>query len=186
MPRIRFTVRRMWIATAILACLALFVAGFVYVSFVFGLPSALILSLLLAPPLGIGIRFRRRWPAVSSRELTFLTIVLCVALGGVAFVTWDWYDTGMDRFHAEDVKWAEFERLIRQDSAFRDVSINVSRKNTYWASGTVASKADLDRLASLASQCGIKQRLNGPFVHSVSLTVRTSDRARQDRQRPQN
>jgi hypothetical protein len=182
MLRIRFTVRRMWIATAIVAGLALFVAGFVFVSFVFGLPGASALSLLLAPPLVIGLRLRRRRPAQSGRELMFLTILVCVALGGAVYVVWDWYATGMDRDHAEDVKWAEFERVIRRDSAFKDVRINLlDRKHIHWASGTVAAEADLDRLVSLALQCGIEQRLDGPFVHSRRLTVRPPDRARQHR-----
>jgi hypothetical protein len=178
MLRIRFTVRRIWIAAAILPCLALVVAGFVFVSFVFGLPSASALSLLLTPPLVIGVRLSRRWSAVTVRDLTFLTIVLSVALGGAAFVVWDWYATGMDRDHAEDVKWTEFERVIRRDSAFKDVRINLQdRKHFHWASGTVASEADLDRLVSLASQCGIEQRLDGPFVHSRSVNVRPANQA---------
>ncbi len=182
MRRFRFTVRRMMIAVAILACLALFVAGFVFVALVFGLPEALALSLLLTPPLVVAVRLRRRWPAVRGRELAFLAILLCVASGGVVFVVWDWYATGMARYHGEDVKWTEFERLIRRDAAFRDVRINLTdRKHIYWAGGTVPSEADLDRLMSLASKCGIQRRLDGPFAHSVSLTVRAPDRAGQDR-----
>jgi hypothetical protein len=165
-----------------LACLAPFAAASVFVSRVFGLSNALAVSLLLIPPLVIAVRLRRRWPAVRGRELAFLAILLCVSSAGTVFVVWDWYATGMDRYHAEDVKWTEFEQLIRRDAALRDVRVNLTRrKHIYWASGTVASEADLDRLKSLASQCGIGGQLDGPFAHSVSLTVRTPDREGQDR-----
>jgi hypothetical protein len=78
--------------------------------------------------------------------------------------------------------WTEFERLMRRDPAFRNVKINLTdRKHIYWASGTVSSAADLDRLRSLASRCGIERRIDGPFEHSAGLTVKVSDRAGQDR-----
>jgi hypothetical protein len=71
------------------------------------------------------------------------------------------------------VRWAEFERRLRLDPAFRDVQVHKSeRKNIHWASGTVDSETDLTRLRSLAAECGIEGRLDGPYMHSVSLTVR--------------
>jgi hypothetical protein len=166
--------RRMVIVVVTFACLAPAAAGFVLVSRTFGLSNALAVSLLLIPPLVIAVRLCLRWPDVRGRELAFLAILFSVASGGTLFVVWDSYATGMDRYHAEDVKWTEFERLIRRDPALRDVRVNMTGwKHVYWASGTVASEADLDRLKSLASRCGIGRRLDGPFAHSVSLTVRT-------------
>jgi len=110
---------------------------------------------------------------VHGREFAFLAVAFCVASGGIVLVVRDWYAKGMDERHAEDVKWAEFERLVRRDAAFQDVKINLTRrKHIYWASGTVASEADLDRLKSLASRCGIERNIDGPFAHSVSVTVR--------------
>lgn len=159
-------------ARAILLCLAFFAAGFVFIFHEFGLSAALTLSLILAPSLVVAVRLRRRWPAVRGRELAFFALSLAISCGGVAYVVRDWYEAGMDRYHAEDVRWAEFERRIGRDPAFRDVRINMTdRKNIYWASGTVASESELDRLKSLASRCGIERRLDGPFAHSVSLTV---------------
>jgi hypothetical protein len=166
------TVRRITLSVALFACLALFVVGFAAISRVFGVGGAVALSLLLAPALVIAVRLWRRWPAVHVRELAFLAVLFCVASGGIVFVVRDWYAKGMDELHAEDMKWTEFQRLLRRDRTFQDVKINLNRKHFYWASGTVASEADLDRLKSLASRCGIEGRIDGPFVHSVSLTVR--------------
>jgi hypothetical protein len=172
----------MVIAVLTLACLAPFAAGFVFVSRVFGLSNALGVSLLLVPPLVTAVRLCLRWPAVRGRELAFLAILLCVASGGTVLVVWDWYAGSMDRYHAEDVKWSEFERLIRRDPALRDVRVNLTgRKHIYGASGTVASEADLNGLKSLASRCGIGRQLDGPFAHSVSLTDRTPDGKGQER-----
>jgi hypothetical protein len=78
--------------------------------------------------------------------------------------------------------WTEFERLMRRDPAFRNVKINLTDRNhIYWASGTVSSQADLDRLRSPASRSGIDRRIDGPFEHSASLTVKAPDRRGQDR-----
>src|SRR4051794_14030794 len=115
MGRAQFTVRRMTIGGGGLACLAFFVVGVTVVSQVFGIRSAAVLSLLLAPALVVAVRLCRRWPAVHGRELVFLAVLFCVASGGIVFLVRGWYANGMDREHAEDVKWAEFEGLLRRD-----------------------------------------------------------------------
>lgn len=159
---------------AVFASVVLLVGGFAFVSQGFGFSSAATLSLLHALPLIVAVRLRRRWPGVRGRELAFLGVLFSVAAGGSAYVVRAWYADGLDRDHAEDVRWAEFERRFRRDPAFRDVQVHKSeRKNVHWASGAVNSEADLARLQSLAAECGIEgRRLDGPFVHSVSLTVR--------------
>jgi hypothetical protein len=178
----RKTTRRWFVALSILVGFTLFVAGFVFVSLVFGLSNALALSLLLLPPLVVTVRLCLRWTPVRGRELAFLAILLCGASGSIVFVAWDWYAAGMARYHDDDVKWTEFERLMRRDPAFRNLKINLTdRKHIYWASGTVSSETDLDRLRSLASRCGIERRLDGPFEQSASLTVEAQDRRGKDR-----
>jgi hypothetical protein len=84
------------------------------------------------------------------------------------------YVEGLDRYHANDVSWAEFKRRLRRDPAFQDIQVHKSeRKGIYWASRAVDSETDLARLHSLAVECGIdRPRLDGPFVDSVSLSVR--------------
>jgi hypothetical protein len=180
LPRLRFGMRRL-MTVAPLVYLAISMAGCAFISNVFGLSGALALSLVLMPPLVVAVRLRRRWPGVRGRELAFLALLLAISCGGVAYVVRDWYETGMDRYHAEDERWAEFERLLRRDPALRDVRINLTdRYHIYWASGTVASEAELDRLKSLASRCGIDRRLDGPYAHSVSLTVGSSNGTRSE------
>jgi hypothetical protein len=123
----------------------------------------------------------RRQPTARWRELAYLIVLFCIVSGGVVFVVRDWYAKGMDSRHAEDVRWANFERRLSEDSTFRNVKINVTdRKNVYWASGTLATEADRKRLDQLAAECGIVDRqLDGPFVHSVSLTVESPNPDRQ-------
>ena len=147
-------------------------AGFAWFSRDFGPSNAAILSLFFVPPLLVAVRLRRRWPNVLRRELGFLAIVLCASLAAIGIVAQSWYASGMDRMHAEDVRWARFETLLRKDPKFRHVAINLlSRRQTYWASGTVASQADLDRLKSLATRCGLGWPLDGPFEGRVTLTI---------------
>jgi hypothetical protein len=157
---------------AILVYLLIWAAGFVFVSRVFGIGNTTILFLIPALPFVVGLRMRRRWPAVRTREFAFLTLLLIVASGGVIGVVKNWYENGMDRYHADDVKWAEFGRALRKDTTFQDLAIHLTRKHGYWVSGTVASEADLGRLNSLAIRCGITPPLDGPFVSSVSVTIK--------------
>ena len=161
------------IRCSLLVGLGCCVAGFLAVSRPFGVGAALVVFLLLAPALFVAVRLRRRWPNVRPRELVYLAVLVCIGSGGIVFVVRDWYDKGLQHRHAEDLQWAEFERLLRRDPAFRNVKINLTdRKHIYWASGTIETEADLDRLRSLAAECGIEGRIDGPFVHSVSLKAR--------------
>lgn len=166
---------RLWsLAVAIAAGLSLVVGGFAFASTTFGSGSAVGLSLLLILPLAAGVRLCCQWPAVRGRDLGVVALLFCVVSGGGMLVVRDWYRDGIDLYHAEDLRWAEFERRFRQDRAFADVQVHkTERKEIHWASGSVASQTDLDRLITLAAECGIKdRRLDGPYVHSVSLRVR--------------
>lgn len=161
------------IGVAILVALAVLVVGFAFVSQEFGYYGAAVYSLILVPPLVVAIRLYRKWPSASVRELVFLAVTFFFAIGGAAFILNAWYADGLDRDHAEDVKWDQFEKRVRKDPRFQNVQIHKSeRKNVYWVTGTVESQADLERLRSLAAECEIdRQRLDGPYVHSISLTV---------------
>lgn len=174
MPELRLATKRTLIALAVLICLAPLVFGFVIVASDFGPRAASVLFFLfLLPSLVVAVRLHRRWPAVQGREVVYLAVLSCVALGAVVFVVRDWYDKGLQYYHAEDVRWSEFGRLMRRDPAFRNVQIRLThRKHIYYVEGSVASQADLDRLQSLAIDCGIdRKRLDGPYIHSVSIQV---------------
>ncbi|MGL5094010.1 MAG: hypothetical protein ACRDD1_00375, partial [Planctomycetia bacterium] len=116
---------------AVLASVALLVGGFAFVSrdFGHGIP-VVVLSLVLALPLAFAVRLRLRWPAVRGREFVFFAVLFCVAAGTSWFAVQAWYTAGLDRYHAEDMKWAKFDRRLRRDPAFREVEIEKSvRKN---------------------------------------------------------
>jgi hypothetical protein len=77
----------------------------------------------------------------------------------------------MDLQHTADVEYAEFSRLLREDTAFGDVQllhsprgILWSGKHVVWMRGTVASDADLNRLRSLAAEYHI------PWNEEVEVT----------------
>ena len=124
-------------------------------------------------PLIAAFRMRRRWPAVKPSEIVYPIVLISVASGGAYAAVSNWYGYEMHRDHAEDLQYAELERLMREDPAFRHVEIRLSdRKHIYWLEGTVPTDADLKRLYGLAARCRITdRRLDGPFVHSVSLKV---------------
>ncbi len=160
------------LSLVILVGLIAWAGGFVFVFRVFGLGSAMLLSLVLAFPLIVAVRMRRRWPAVRGAEFVLLSILSAVASGGGAFVVWDWFDKGMDQDHAAYLKYAKLGRRLSMDPAFRHVEAHLAgRRGIYWVSGEVASKADLDRLIALARQCGITGPIDGPYAQSVSVTV---------------
>jgi hypothetical protein len=132
------------------------------------------LSLIALAPLVVGVRLRYRWPLVRPRELVFLLVLVVVVSGSTPLVVWRWYDSCLDLQHAEAVKWAEFQSRVRQDPAFRDIVIHwphAHYKSTYWMDGTVASKADRDRLRALAIQCGVELPYQTPDA-SVVLDVK--------------
>lgn len=138
-----------------LALPAYFVLCFAGVAFayrVFGFVPAIGLSLILLVPFIFGIRMRGRWQSLRPRELVLLCVLLVIVLGAASVLVWNWYAIGMDRWHTEDMQYAEFGRLLRKDPAFRNIELYVSGKHISWIRGTVTSKADLDRLRSLAAQ----------------------------------
>jgi len=162
------------LCVAILVSAIFFVGWFGFLYRNFGFHPASVLSLICALPLAAAVRLCSRWPAVRGRELAFLAILFCAVGGGSIFVVRAWYTDGLYERYAEDLRWAEFERRLRRDPSFCDVQVHLSElKNIHWASGEFDSDADLARLYSLATDCGIKKRrLDRPFVHSVTLTVR--------------
>jgi hypothetical protein len=90
---------------------------------------------------------------VRGRELAFLLALAITASGAAAGVVWNWYYTGMDRYHAEDLEYAEFSHVLRKDPRFCSVQLFVSPKHIFWMRGKIASDADLARLRALANQC---------------------------------
>lgn len=154
------------------AWLVFIVALFGYAFRVFGTGIAMVLSVLLILPLVVWARIYRRWPAVRRREFAFVAVLALATMVGEFVAIRRCYENSWDRTHAEDIHWHNFERRCREDLAFKGVQIHKSvRKNIHWASGTVATEADLVRLRSLAVECGIAERIDGPYASSVSLMV---------------
>ena len=79
----------------------------------------------------------------------------------------------------EEICWNQFERAIHNDPAFRELTVNYFR-GVHWVKGSLNTEQDLDRLISLAEKCGIRDRpLDGPYVHSISITIPGTKRARE-------
>jgi hypothetical protein len=119
---------------------------------------------------------------LRHRERDRIYVAIACILGACVFVAQAMYahsqrkrpyNAVLESRREEDAQWDEFKKLISRDPSFRDVKISLTdRKHIYWASGTVPSDDDLERLKLLAYQCGIKgRRLDGPMAYSVSLTV---------------
>lgn len=147
----------------------------IFVSNVFGPGCAIGLSLIVACPLVIGLRMRRRLSAMVGRDFVLLVCLMTFACSSATYLVHNWYDNRLDDDHTKDVKYAELEQSFESDPAFSDLKLNLSkRKHVYWVSGTVDTEADLDRLKSLAAKIGIKGTLHGPYAHSKSIEVRRS------------
>lgn len=145
------------------------VALFVFASRTFGGHGSA-LALIALAPLVVGVRLRYRWPLVRPRELVFLLVLVVVVSGSTPLVVSRCYDLCLDLQHAEAVKWAEFQNRVRQDPAFRDIVLyqpHPPLKGGYWMDGTVASKADRDRLRALAIQCGVELPYQTPDASVV-------------------
>lgn len=175
----RCTTRFFLQIAAIILLAALWSFGFFIISSAFGAQMAAVIFVLLPlPVLLVASRLFSRWPTVKLREIGYLFILSIITTGAAIFVVRDWYDKGLDYDHAEDKIWSKFGELVRRDSAFQNVTIKLAnRKRVYYVEGTVNSNEDLQRLQLIAHSCGIKrEKLDGPFVHSVSLTVLRKDR----------
>lgn len=117
---------------------------------------------------------RSKWIALLRWQLLLFALVAFTVTLVVAIAVCDRLGQYRSPYYVEDVAWGKFKKALQKDPAFKDVSINMTkRKHIHWASGTVPSHADLDRLKLLAAECGISdRRLDGPYAHSVSLFIR--------------
>jgi hypothetical protein len=139
----------------------------------FGVSWAVTLSLLIAVPFVIAVRFRFREGPIRETEFLYLLLVSVVVFVGSACVVSYWHDVGIDREHARYENFGRLTQLVRDDPAFRDINLTYTpfkiECGLYSIEGTVASKADLDRLASLAEQYGFLSEISGVRVSGNSV-----------------
>ncbi len=89
----------------------------------------------------------------AGREFGFLLLLTVLVSGGGVFVISNWYDTGMDRMHAEDMRFDELARAARAEVEFRNIEFSTTNyKGRYVIRGTVASQADLERFLALCDR----------------------------------
>jgi ABC-type uncharacterized transport system permease subunit len=93
------------------------VAGFVFVTQIFGAISAIKLSIIPILPIIVAVRVRRRWPSVRGREIAFFFALILIVTGSSIGVVWNWFYTGMDRLHAEDLEYAAIKHIIIKDKS---------------------------------------------------------------------
>ena len=120
------------------------------------------------------------WVVFSKRASHSTSIKRCVYLAFVVFIVFS-VVTRHDRApndSEEDLCWSNFKYELTKDPSFRGITIRYFR-SVYWVEGSLKSEADLERLIALAHACGINdRRLDGPYVHSVSITIPgTKDRS---------
>lgn len=165
---------RVLFSGAIVVLLVAFTCVFVAACREFPPWVAVLVSVPLTLPILVVVRLRCRWHAVSRKDVATLVVLLLAAMGVSASVAREARRNFWNKYHTDDLRWAEFERRFRQDAAFREVrACKTVRKNIHWAEGKVDGENDLIRLRALAVECGItRERLDGPYAHSVSLSVR--------------
>jgi hypothetical protein len=143
MPKIIFSL-------AIIIYLIVFGALFVFVSHVFGLGAAILLSLMPLFPLIIAIRMGKKWLTLKGREFVYLGILLIITFCAVPGLIWSWYDSGLDYMYAAHLERMKFVDLLHKDPAFRNLQL--VEKRGCWLEGTVPTEADLVRLKSILDQ----------------------------------
>jgi hypothetical protein len=89
---------------------------------------------------------------VSRREKAYVANLFVLLGVGAAGAIWKWHESGLGRFHAEDIESDRFIRAVSRDASFKNVEVGVTPKDIAWMRGSVVSAADRDRLRALARQ----------------------------------
>lgn len=161
-----------------------------FFSFTFG-TDILVPALLLAGfPLIVALLIRFQRPSVQPFELFVLALILGLSLAGTRKVLGEFYSRGkygnppqwllLEPPTSEAVEWATFEREMRGEPAFDHLVIHFFR-GVRWVEGPLRTEADFDRLMSLARTHGVltgREKLDGPYRHSISITVPGTGRAK--------
>jgi len=157
------------------------IAEFVFITREFGFKNAIALSILSLLPFLLSVSMRVRWKSVKGSDWGALALLL-VAMTLATIVLVDrWYKSGwhyrpgtwtfVTPQSEEDRNWDAFLREVRKEPAFKRIKSRRFR-GVNWLEGTLESMADLDRLIALARKCGINdRRLDGPYRHSISITI---------------
>jgi hypothetical protein len=131
------------------------VVSLVYIFSIFGIGPAVSLGVILALPFLASVRVLSRKIA-SGREFFYLTVLVLCAISTAVFLVRAWRNAGMDRRHTEDIIFYQLKQAMQRDRAFNDVRPFVSGKHFFWLRGSVASKADLERLQALAGHYEVR------------------------------
>lgn len=173
---------------AIMVYIVTWAVELIFIAKVFGVHRAMLLSLIPMIPLLAAVRMQLRWQRVNALDFVPLGLVVFVACFGVYAIVQSWYVAGYHQRadgwalnqppSQEDFDWEEFVRAFAKDPSFRGLRIKHFR-GTYWLSGSLNTESDLERLIELANKHRIKdRRLDGPYVHSISITIPGTNRAR--------
>lgn len=172
---------------AIVVYVVAWAVGFLFVAKDFGLQGAIALSSLPMILLLVSFRMRLRWDRVNAFDFFPLGFIALFVGFGVWTLIQSWYSAGYHLrpegwvlYHPpsqEDLDWKAFGLAFAKDPAFRGLNMQHFR-GVYWLSGSLKNEAELDRLLELAKLHGIKdRRLDGPYGHSISITIPNTSRA---------
>jgi hypothetical protein len=79
----------------------------------------------------------------------------------------------------EELCWVRFEQVARRDPAFKFLKFRYFR-GVHWIEGTLKDEVELDQLIALARTCDItRERLDGPYKHSISITIPRTNRSKE-------
>lgn len=165
---------------AIVVYLIAWCVGAVYSASVFRLKLVLFPSLIAGLPIIAAVQLYRRWNSVRVSDCVSLVLLLMLSTAGTGLVVRHWFRSG---YHLppseEDQNWDKFGRELRKDRRFRNITHHRFR-GVNWLKGSLQSEEDLEHLVELAKNCGIEdRRLDGPYQHSISITIPGTNRARE-------
>ena len=175
-------------SAAIIAYVIGWVAEFVFITRVFGLNNSIALSFISVLPFIYSVYMRSRWKSLRAGDWRLLLLVSTVSTVATSGFVNRWYESGWHyrpgtwTFNTppsqKDLTWNEFKKELRKDPTFKNITPYDSR-GVYWLEGSLKSEADLDRMITLAKKCEInRERLDGPYQHSISITIPGTNRSR--------
>jgi hypothetical protein len=165
--------RKKTLSRGIAFYLVFWAMAFLILSVGFGVSWAATLSLLLAVPPLIAVCLRFREGPIRDREMAYLLVTAIFVFVGSIYIVSYWHDIGIDEEHARYNRFMELTHVVHDDAAFRKVELTYTpfkiECGLYRMQGTVASKADLGRLRSLAEQYGFLSEMSDVNVSENSI-----------------
>lgn len=153
------------------AYLTLSVGVSAFVFHTFGAAPTVGMLVILLIPFSVIVRMRLAGRPMRSQEAAYLGILLLCTIIAVGGTIRMWKNRGMDRYHAEDLRYAAFAEVLQGEPRFSNVTLSVEGYHVLYARGTVASQADFDSVTLLARKYKVR------FNNKLRIESMHSDRS---------